>query len=78
MSHSTIQYVKPPAKIGTPQSAGTLATARTPSTAGKPVTAGPPATACLKGTAEMPTTPLVTPGTSAIAERPAIGKTSGT
>jgi hypothetical protein len=26
-----------------------------------------------KGTAEMPTTPLVTPGTSAIAERPATG-----
>jgi hypothetical protein len=30
MSHSTIQYVKPTAKIGTPGSAGTLATARTP------------------------------------------------
>ncbi len=26
-----------------------------------------PATACSKGTAETPTTPLVTPGTSAIA-----------
>jgi hypothetical protein len=47
MSHSTIQYVKPPAKIGTPGSARTLATARTAPTAGKPVTAGPPATACV-------------------------------
>jgi hypothetical protein len=37
-----------------------------PPTAGKPVTAGPPATACSKGTAETPTKPLVTPGTSAI------------
>ncbi len=73
MSHSTIQYVKPTAKIGTPGSAGTLATARTPSTAGNPVTAGPPATACLKGTAETQTTPLVTPGTSAIAERLSTG-----
>jgi hypothetical protein len=27
----------------------------------------------LKGTAETPSTPLVTPGTSAIAERPATG-----
>jgi hypothetical protein len=43
------------------------------STAGKPLTAGPPATACSKGRAETLTTPLVTPGTSAIAERPAIG-----
>jgi hypothetical protein len=51
----------------------TLATARTPSTAGKPVTVGLPATACSKGTAETPTTPLATPGTSAIAERPATG-----
>jgi hypothetical protein len=42
-----------------------------PSTAGKPVTAGPPATAFSKGAAETPTTPLVTPGMSAIAERPA-------
>jgi hypothetical protein len=73
MSHSTIQYVKPPAKIGTPELAKTLATARMLSTAGKPLTAGPPATAYLKGTAETLTTPLVTPGTSAIAERPAIG-----
>jgi len=56
-----------------PGSAGTQATARTPSTAGKPVTAGPPATACLKGTAEMLTTPLVTPGMSAIAGKPATG-----
>jgi hypothetical protein len=32
MSHSTIQYVKPPAKIGTPGSAGILATAETPPT----------------------------------------------
>ena len=31
------------------------------------VTAGLPATACSKGTAEMLKTPLVTPGTSAIA-----------
>jgi hypothetical protein len=37
------------------------------------VTAGPPATACSKGTAKTPTTPLVTPGTSAIAERLATG-----
>jgi hypothetical protein len=44
-----------------------------PSTAGKLVTAGPPATACSKRTAGTPTTPLVTPGTSAIAERPATG-----
>jgi hypothetical protein len=44
-----------------------------PLTAGKPVTAGPPATACSKGTAETPTTPLVTPGMLAIAERPATG-----
>jgi hypothetical protein len=73
MSHSTIQYVKPTAKIGTPGSAGTLATARTPSTAGNPVTAGPPATACLKGTAEKQTIPLVTPGTSVIAERLSTG-----
>jgi hypothetical protein len=43
------------------------------STAEKPVTAEPPATAFLKGTAETSTTPLVTPGTSAIAERPATG-----
>ncbi len=57
MSHSTIQYVKPPAKIWTPGLAGILATARTPSTAGKPVTPGPPATACSKGTAETPTIP---------------------
>jgi hypothetical protein len=57
----------------TPGLAGTLATARTPSTAGKPVTAGLPVTACSKGTAEMPTTPLVSPGASAIAERPATG-----
>jgi hypothetical protein len=62
-SHSTIQYVKPPAKIWTPGLAVILATARTPSTAGKPVTPGPPATgvspatACSKGTAETPTTP---------------------
>jgi hypothetical protein len=48
MSHSKIQYVKPPAKIGTPGFAGTLETARTPSTAGKPITARPPATACQK------------------------------
>ena len=73
MSYSTIQYVKPPTKIETLGSSGMLATARTPSIAGKPVIAGPPATACLKGTAEMLTTPLVTPGTSAIAERPAKG-----
>jgi len=72
MFHSTIQYVKPPAKIGTPGSAGTLATARTPSTAGKPVAAGLPATTCTKGTTETPTTPLVTPGISAKAE-PATG-----
>ena len=45
-----------------------LATARTPSTAGKPVTAGLPAIAYSKGTEEMPTTPLATPGTSATAE----------
>jgi hypothetical protein len=38
-------------------------------TAGKPVRAGPPATACSKGIAETPTTSLVTPGTSVIAER---------
>jgi hypothetical protein len=50
-----------------------LAKARTPSTAEKPVKAGPPTTACSKGTAETPTTPLVTPGTSAIADRPATG-----
>jgi hypothetical protein len=50
-----------------------LATTRAPSTAGNPVTAGPPATACLKGTAETPTIPLVTPGISARAERPATG-----
>jgi hypothetical protein len=50
-----------------------LVTARKPSTARKPVTAGPLATACLKGTAETPTTPLVTPETSVIAERPATG-----
>jgi hypothetical protein len=73
MSHSTIQYVKPPVKIGTPGSAGMLATARTHSTAGKPAIAGPPATACSTGTAEMPTTPLVTPRTSAIVERPVTG-----
>jgi hypothetical protein len=42
-----------------------------PSTTGKPVTAGLPATAFSKGAAEMPTTPLVTPGISAIVERPA-------
>ncbi len=41
-------------------------------TAGKPVTAGPPATECSKGTAETPTTQLVTPGTP-IAERPVTG-----
>ena len=58
MFHCIVQYVKPPAKIGTPGSAGMLATARTPSTAGKP-TAGPLATAISKGTAEM----LATPGT---------------
>jgi hypothetical protein len=78
MSHSTIQYVTPPAKIGTPGSAGVLATARMPSTAGtagKSATAGPPATACSKGTAETPTTPLVTPGMSAVEERPATGNT---
>ncbi len=69
-SHSTIQYVKPPAKIWTPGLAGLLATARTPSTAGKPVTpgppatGGPPATACSKGIAENPTNTLATPGTS--------------
>jgi hypothetical protein len=62
MSHSTIPYVKPPAKIGTPESVGTLATARMPSTAGKLVSAGPPVTA---GTAETPTIPK--------AERPARG-----
>ena len=71
---STASVLKPSAKIGTPAgSAGTLATTRAPSTAGKPVTAGTPATACSKGTAETPTTPMVTPGTSAIAERPATG-----
>jgi hypothetical protein len=64
MSHAT----KPPAKIGTQGTAGMLATARTHSTAGKPVTAGPPAKACSKETAETPTTPMVTPGMSAIAE----------
>jgi hypothetical protein len=50
-----------------------LATARTLSTAGKPVTAGLPAIAYSKGTEEMPTTPLATPGTSATAEWPAKG-----
>ncbi len=54
-----------------------LATARTPSTAGKQVTAGPPATACSKGTVETPATPLVTQGTSAIAERLATGNPQG-
>jgi hypothetical protein len=73
MYHSTIQYVKPPAKIGTTGLAGTPATARTPSTAGKPITGGPPAAACSKGTAETPTIPLDAPGVSAIAERPATG-----
>jgi hypothetical protein len=48
MYHCTVQYVKPPAKRGTPGSAGMLATARTPSTAGKPTTAGPLATAVQK------------------------------
>jgi hypothetical protein len=48
MSHSTSQYVKLPAIIGTPGSAGRLATARTLSTAGKAITAGPPATAFRK------------------------------
>jgi hypothetical protein len=38
-----------------------------------PSTAGKPVTACSKGTAETPTTPLVSPGASAIAERPATG-----
>jgi hypothetical protein len=57
----------------TQESAGPLAAVRTPSTAGKPVTAGPPATACSKGTAETPTTTLVTPGTSRITEIPATG-----
>jgi hypothetical protein len=61
MSYSTIQYVKPPAKIGTPGSARTLSTE------------GPPATASLKGPAEMQTAPLVKPGKSAVAERPATG-----
>jgi hypothetical protein len=42
-----------------------------PSTAGKPITAGLPATAFSKGAEETPTTPLVTPGMSAIVERPA-------
>ncbi len=73
MSPSSIQYVNSPAKLGTPGSTGMLATARTLSTAGKPVTARPPATACSKGTVETPTTPLVTPGTSSIAERLATG-----
>ncbi len=68
MSPCTVQFVKPPANIGTPGSAGMLAAARTPSTVEKPITAGSPATAGLKGTAET----LVTPGTPAIAGRPAI------
>jgi hypothetical protein len=69
MSYST----KLPAKIWTPGSVETLTTARMPSTARMPVTARLPATACSKGTAETPTTPLVTPGMLAIAERPATG-----
>ena len=52
MSHCTVQYVKPPAKIGMQGSAEILATAIMPSTAGKSLTAGPPVTASLKGTAE--------------------------
>jgi hypothetical protein len=67
MSHSTIQHVKQPAKVGTPGSAGAVATT-TPSTAGKPVRAETPATTCSKGRAVTPTTPLVKQGTSAIAE----------
>jgi hypothetical protein len=63
MSHCAVQYVKPPAKIGTPGSAEMLATETAPSTAGKPITAGLPATASSKGTAET----LATPGTTAIA-----------
>ncbi len=55
MSHCTVQYVKPPAKIGMPGLAGMLATAR------------PAATASSKGTLET----LATPGMPAIAERPA-------
>jgi hypothetical protein len=68
----TVQYVKPPIKIGTTGSVGTLAAARKPTTIGKPVTSGPPVTACLKGTAETPSTPG-TPGTPAIAKRPTTG-----
>jgi hypothetical protein len=49
---STVQYVKPPAKIGTQGSAEILATARTASTTEKPKTAGTSATATLKGTTE--------------------------
>jgi hypothetical protein len=58
MSPCTVQFVKPPAKIGTPGSAGMLAAARTPSTAEKPITAESPATAGLKGTAETLVTPV--------------------
>jgi hypothetical protein len=48
-------------------------TAEKPLTSGKTLTAGMPATVCSKGTTETPTTALVTPGMSAIAERPATG-----
>ncbi len=40
--------------------------------------AGPLATACSKGTVETQTTPLVTPGTSAIAQENSKRKPSGT
>ncbi len=55
MYHCTVQFEKPPAKIGTPGSAGMLATGKNAikSRKANPTTAGPPATASSKGTAEM-------------------------
>jgi hypothetical protein len=67
MSHA----IKPPAKIGT--QGRNSRDASNSKNAWKAGTVGPPATACSKETAEMPTTPMVTPGMSAIAKRPAPG-----
>jgi hypothetical protein len=53
---NSVQYVKTPAKMKTPDSAMALATARMPKTEGKPVAAaGIPETAGTKATAETPT-----------------------
>ncbi len=75
MSHSTIQYAKPKAKIGTPGSAGTLAHSKNALNSRKSSNGRTASNSMFERNSRNAnnTTPLVTPGKSAIAERPATG-----